>query len=210
MALSAWVLACGEPAPPSSTLGVPSCPLDSARDAAREVRTRELLATVPEGRALEDASLSGVRAVCFGPGPLSVVTHEHVVVLDEHLGDAEAAARLGHLLVHERDGHPMSETIIAASDCAALVHEALVREARAYATESRLRRALGVIDPVMPFEIEAETAALAPVDAERRWLEYLEAHADGAPGIDALGSGYRAQCERERTRVEPAGPSGTE
>ena len=175
------------------------CPLDAAPDPARDTRIRAALATVPEGRALIDGSLARVRAVCFGHGPLSVVTHEHIVVLDEHLGDAEAAARLGHLLVHERDGHPMDAAVTAERDCAALVHEALVRESRAYATESRLRRALEVSHPVMPFEIEADTAPLAPADADLRWLAYLEAHPDGAPGIDALGAGYLAQCERERS-----------
>lgn len=181
--------------PPGTTA---ACPLDAAPDPARDGRIRALLSSVPEGRALADGWLGGVRAVCFGPGPLSVVTHEHVVLLDRALGDAEAAARLGHLLMHERDGHPMSENVTAESDCDALVHGAIAREARAYATEARLRAALDVTHPVMPFEIAAETAPLPAPEAEARWLAYLEAHPDGAPGIDALGAGYRAQCERAR------------
>ena len=90
----------------------------------------------------------------------------------------------------------MGDPIPAGADCPALVHHALELEARAYATESRLRAALGVTAPVMAFEIEGETAPLPDVEATARWLAYLEAHPTGAPGIDALGAGYLAQCQR--------------
>jgi hypothetical protein len=191
--LLALLCACG-----SGPAVTAECPRSGHLDPARATRLADLLRSSPEGRALADGWLAGVRAICFDEGTLSVVTHEHVVLLDGRMSDAEAAARLGHLLVHERDGHPMAGDIGPESDCAALVHEAIGREARAYAAESRLRAAFDVRDPVMPFEIAGETAALADADATARWLAYLEAHPSGAPGIDALGAGYLAQCERDR------------
>lgn len=189
------VCACGTGAsPPAAT-----CPSGARTDDPRAARLASLLGSTDEGHTLADGWLSGVRRICFEEGSLSVITHEHVVLLDARMSDEEAAARLGHLLVHERDGHPMSEPVTPSTDCTALVHEALVRESRAYAAESRLRTALAVHDPVLAFEPIVDAEPRADPEASARWLVYLEAHPTGAPGIDALGAGYFAQCERDRT-----------
>jgi len=119
-----------------------------------------------------------------------VVTEAGVVLLARSLGDAEAAARLGHLLQHRADG-PLAPS----APCAVWVARALRAEARAWTVELSLRRELGVTEPSWRFPFEdAYRAAAAGQGAEvvHRWL--VE-HPDGAPGVPGVAAAYAARCE---------------
>jgi hypothetical protein len=142
--------------------------------------------------------------VCFGRTDVSAITTAGTILLDARLGEAETAARLGHLLLHAVDGLPMAEPAKGgdAVDCDARVREALALEARAFALEFRLRRELGVGaggEPrTVPYEFEepfwqAEAEAREPLV-----LRYLEEHPNGGPGVDAIAAGYASRCAKER------------
>ena len=115
--------------------------------------------------------------------------------MDARLGDGEAAARLGHLLLHLIDGEPLD--LAGTGTCSEKVARALDAEATALATELRLRRALGVDAPVVRFEMES--AFWAAPEAERTTLVrgYFDTHPDGAPGVRPLARLYTSRCERE-------------
>ena len=134
--------------------------------------------------------------MCFAPEGPNAIDADLTLVLDRALSDGEAAARVGHLLVHVRDGLPYQAD--APGDCDARVARALDREAEAHAVELDLRRALGVGGArlIFPFEAAFHAAPSAErVALLRRWPEE---HPDGAPGLDGLATGYRMRCERER------------
>ena len=178
------LVACEEPAPP--------CPVGALDLPARADAIRARLASRPEGAALIASVRDHVGRICFSDGPSVVDEETHAVVLDRALGEGEAAARLGHLLVHVRDGSPYRD----GPDCDVVVARALDAEARAHALELELRRALSVTPDVLRYELE--DAFWAAPQSERVALVrvYLASHPDGAPGIDALASGYRDRCER--------------
>lgn len=188
VACAVALVACGAPGP--------VCPTGHHPDAARTARTLERLRSTPEGEALA-ALERQLRGVCWGPEALDVITTERLVLLSEALEDGEAAARLGHLLVHVRDGLPLRETIPPGADCEALVAEALDREAVAYAAELRLQHALAAAPRLHAFGLE-RLVALDPETQRAELRAHLEAHPLGAPGIDALAAGYRERCRRER------------
>lgn len=165
---------------------------------ADEPRARGLVALLegaPEGAAIAGRVSAGAARVCFGQVPVSAVTPEGVVLLEATLADAEAAARLGHLLLHVVEGSPAPRA--GEPDCEAAVRRALAAEARALAMELRLRRALGVTAPALRYEFEEDFWRAAPGEREGVVLAYLEAHPHGGPGVDALAEGYRRRC-RER------------
>ncbi|AKF08403.1 hemophore-related protein [Sandaracinus amylolyticus] len=166
-----------------------SCPEGAIERPARADAIRARLATVLEG-----ASLLRVHSgpICFADGPSVIDERTHAVVLDRALGEGEAAARLGHLLVHVRDGSPYRE----GPHCDVVVARALDAEARAHALELDLRRALSVAPDVLRYELEPAYWAAPPDERVALVRAYLEAHPDGAPGIDALASAYRQRCER--------------
>ncbi len=174
-----------------------ACPSGSTSDDARALRIRARLESVPSGAELVREAGASVRSICFAPaGGLSVVDHDHRIVLAEGLEEGEAAARLGHLLVHLRDGLPDDGLI--GPDCDAAVERALVREASAYVREVLLQTELGARPTTLAFEFAPAVAAALPDARESIVLAYLRAHPDGAPGIDALAAGYRARCESAR------------
>lgn len=184
-----------EPAPP--------CPAGFVDQQARGERLLGLLATVDEGRALVDALFGREVRFCFGSIDVPMVAGERVLLFDARAGDAEAAARAGHLLHHVVHGAPLPREIARDAACDALVRDALRREATAYALELRLRRALGVTQA--RYEFEAAYFAAADARAGERAIEaYLVAHPDGGPGIDALGAAYRERCERARAAAARA------
>lgn len=187
---------CGDPV--GRSYHAPPCPEGALDLPARADAVVARLASVPEGAALIDATRERLGRVCFGRGPSVLEERERHVVLDGALGPGEGAARLGHLLVHVRDGSPY----VPGPDCDVVVARALDAEARAHALELELRRALSVPAASALSFGELEPAFWAAPEAERVALvrAYLEAHPDGAPGIDGLASGYRARCERELER----------
>jgi hypothetical protein len=78
------------------------------------------------------------------------------------------------------------------------VSRALDREARAYALELSVSRTLEASPG--RYEFEADFYAAPPADREGVVRRYLETHPNGGPGLDALASGYRQRCERDRAR----------
>lgn len=185
------VLGCSgapEPAP---------CPLGHHRDPARAAELEARLADTREGAPLA-ALLAGTAGICFAADAIDVITTERVLLLSDGMETGEAAARLGHLLVHVRDGLPMREAIPRGADCEALLDEALDREAQAHAAEMRLQRALGAVPRRHAFEITDAVLALPEAEQAGAVRAYLEAHPTGAPGIDGLAAGYLERCLRER------------
>lgn len=176
---------CGEeapvaPAPP------PPCPEGFVRAPSRTLRIHRRLESTEEGRQLVREAAQA--SVCYGAVAPSVVTQEHALLIDERLGDDEAAARFAHLLMHVAHGSPLR--LEGSGDCEAKVAAALAAEGRALAAEVRLRDVFGVREPVgaLPFE-EADAEAIAI---------WLHAHPDGADGVAPLARDYLARCEVAR------------
>ncbi|WP_236604107.1 hypothetical protein [Sandaracinus amylolyticus] len=178
--VSIVLVACEEPS---------SCPQGALDLPARAEAITTRLASVPEGAALlRDHD----PRICFADSPSVIDEQTHAVLLDRALAAGEAAARLGHLLVHVRDGSPYRD----GPDCDVVVARALDAEARAHALELDLRRALSVTPDVLRYEFEPAYWAVPEHERIALVRAYLESHPDGAPGIDALASGYRARCAR--------------
>lgn len=183
----------GERAP---TVMETSCPGPTSSDAERAARVIAFARRSAEGRALL-VRAAGAR-LCFGEVAPSVVTSDGAVLLDRRLGDAEAAARLGHLLHHVAEGAPLDEGATDGRPCEERVADALVAEGRALALELRLRRELGVRQPRVRYEFEAPFHR-APEDRRQALIvAYLEAHPEGAPGVDGLANAYLARCREAR------------
>lgn len=154
--------------------------MSSAPDESRAQALRaRLTGTEAEGY------LSTPHQVCFGIRGPAVVTTDGAVLLPRDGDDIALAARLGHLLEHVTRG-----TLRPGTDCDALVHEALQREASAYALEIRLRDrfGLGTADFV-----DLETAYRR--EGEAGILSWLVAHPEGGAGVDALARSYQERCE---------------
>lgn len=170
------------------------CPAGHTESGARAARVVERLASVPEGREL--ARVLDAHVICFAPEGLGVITGERQLLLSDALDDGENAARLGHLLVHARDGLPLdSDRAGAGRDCEALVARALDSEALAHVVEVRLQTALEVTPTHFVFEFASQVRA-APDEAHAVALvrRYLAAHPTGAPGIDGLAAAYHQRC----------------
>lgn len=172
------------------------CPAGFVDQVGHADLLRARLRSTDEGRQLLDALGETEVRYCFGDADVPMITDERVLVLDRDMDDAELAARTGHLLDHVVHGSPFPAEVPPGADCDALVRSALEAEARAYALELRLRRALGVGTARYAFEPEAARAS----DPAEVILAYLLAHPEGGPGLDALGAGYRMRCERAAHR----------
>lgn len=170
------------------------CPTPFLRNERRVQRLWDRLDDAPEGAALV-LRTSAKPLVCFGPTEHSVVTTEHIMLLDTAMDDNEAAARFGHLLMHVVEGMPMREN--QAGNCDARVDAALREEARALSYELRLRRQLGVQAKRIQYEFEEPYWATSEQEREPFVWKYLLDHPEGAPGIDALASGYAKQCQEK-------------
>lgn len=157
-------------------------------DEGRAARVRGLLASVRSELApsVEDT-------LCFGEGP-GAVTHAGVVVLPVAAGDAEAAARLAHLVAHRRRP-PWPEDASLDQDCDVLVARALAEEARAHVQELEVRAALGVETPAHVFDNEAAIMALPAAARVEAMQAHLRAHPEGGGGYEPLGGDYRRRCE---------------
>ena len=175
----------------------PPCPSGTWPDEARERAIEARLASVAEGRTLLDAQQDRVARVCFASASsASVVTHDRVVILAQGLEEAEAAARLGHLLVHLRDGLPIDavSASLAPAACDAAVDRALALEARAYVAEVALQDELGAHPRMLAFEFGDALRAASGDAREGIVLAYLREHPTGGQGIDGLAEAYRARC----------------
>jgi hypothetical protein len=194
LALSALALiGCGEPAPAR-----PACPDGLHEDESRAGRLVGLLDSTGPGRDLLRRAPALPR-ICFGDVAEPAITSEGVVLLDPRDDDGEAAARLGHLVLHVVEGLPMSGATGPERPCRERVDDAVRAEARAHALELELRRRLGVTRPRAPFAFENAYWA-APQDRRveviRAWFEAHPAGGGGVPGfVDAYG---RACAGRDR------------
>lgn len=180
--------ACRSPEDAPST-----CPHGFEQNDAAASRITSTLAQTPEGKALleETRTRDGLR-FCFGRRDVSAVTTEGVLLFDNTLANNEAASRLAHLLHHVADG--LSPTPKEGETCEKTVERLLQREADALALEITLRRTLAVHAPKISYEFET-TFWQTPAEGRAPLLfAYLKDHPDGAPGIDALASGYERRC----------------
>jgi hypothetical protein len=114
------------------------------------------------------------------------------MLLDDEAGDAETAARLGHLMVHLVEGFP---PITPRSACEAWIARVVEAEVRAHVLELELRRELGVTDPRRSFPFERDYYRAAPNRRAAVVRDYFVAHPEGGPGVPGFISIYRARCE---------------
>jgi len=175
------IVACGSSAGPDAG-ATWRCAAGTHPDPERRARLVELLQDVPEARRL----LARDVPICFGAVPVSAVDDQPVVLMESDRGDASAAARYAHLLMHLVDGSPF----VPGEDCDLVVERALDREAAAYALELRVLRSLGGGPSAYP-ALEAAYDASAE-DGVRGWLAE---NPHGGAGVDGLAAGYRARCE---------------
>jgi hypothetical protein len=122
--------------------------------------------------------------LCFGPGIEPGVTPDGAVLLPRELPEAEAAARVAHLVHHRLPGSPLAAP---EGDCARWVGRALDEEAEAYALELRLLRAAGARSSLL-FAEDAQRSEI------RRWLGD---HPEGGGGVPALAIDYAARCPED-------------
>ena len=102
-------------------------------DGARAERVIALLRTTATGGGLMQRSPQLDR-ICFGPAAVLEAGRGTVTLAGDE-GDAESAARLGHLLLHRATGDPISEGLRRSQSCSSIVRDALMVEARAHAVE---------------------------------------------------------------------------
>ena len=129
------LLACDQPV---------ACPSPLKPDARRTARVTELAKTHPEAAALVGRSKPA--AVCWGKPPIPVVDHAQRLHMHTGWTDAEAAARMAHLLFHIDDGLPLSRGCDHLAD-------AEHKERAAHALEDRVRATLGA-PPLPPSAID--------------------------------------------------------
>ncbi len=181
-----------------------SCPSGFHAEETRAAAILAKLGEVPAGaRVRERALASHTVSICFGRIGVSSVTTSGVVLIRDTLGTEEAAARVGHLLSHVANGLRVEPGPGAEESCEAITDHALAAEAAALSLELVLRRALGVSDPRVRFAFEDDFWAAPEDTREALVLAHLRAFPDGAPGIDALASGYARRC-REARDAAPA------
>lgn len=187
-------LGCRSEAPHAST-----CPAPFRADAARAEGILAKLGEVPAGtRARDHALAKGGVSFCFGRIGVSSVTTSGAVLIDEALGTEEAAARVAHLLTHVAEGLRV-EPSRGEDDCEEITARALAAEAKALSLELELRRAFGIgASARIRYEFEGNFWATPAEAREGLVLDYLRTHPDGAPGIDALASGYARRCREAR------------
>lgn len=178
------------------------CPAGFFDQLGRAQTLQAALRSTDEGRALLDELGATEVRWCFGAIEVPVVQDDRVLVLDRGMDDAELAPRAGHLLHHVVRGAPFPASVERDADCDRVVHEALEREARAYALELRLRRALSV--ETARYEFEAAYFAADASEGDRVIFDYLLSHPQGGPGIDGLAAAYRQRCDVERARDRSA------
>jgi hypothetical protein len=134
--------------------------------------------------------------ICFGQTDISTITTTGVIYFDDKLDESEGTARLGHLFTHFVDGMPMAKP--RSTDCEAQVDEALRAESAALSIELQLRKELAVTNRRIQYPFEGPYWATVPDKREALIFDFLQAHPDGAPGIDALAAGYAKRCREAK------------
>ncbi len=176
---------------------VQQCPAAFTQNDSRANRLWERLGAAAAGATLTARGVSKP-LLCFGRTELSTITTEGVIYFDDKLDESEGTARPGHLFLHSVDGLPMSNP--RPTDCDTQVDEALRAESAALSLELQLRRELAVTNKRIAYQFEAPYWAAVPEKRERLVLDYLRAHPNGAPGIDALAASYAKRC---REAIKP-------
>lgn len=133
--------------------------------------------------------------ICFSETTVPSVTTDGVFVLDPRIGEAESAARLGHLLLHRAEGMPFTSGFDRSRPCDEVVAEAIMAEARAHALELELRRELGVTEPTWTFPFESDFWAARADDRIELLRVYFRDHPNGGDGVPGFVSGYTRRCE---------------
>jgi hypothetical protein len=177
------------------------CPEGQRSDEDRTRRVRTLLASTPAGQRLLQRVRQPLR-ICYADGIATAITTTGALALDSAEGDAESAARLGHLLQHAVEGAPLTRGLDR--PCPVLVEDAIRAEARAHALELELRRALGVTRPRRPLPFEAAYWAAPAASRLEQVRAYLWSHPSGGDGLPGLVDAYRQRCAELRRR-----PPGT-
>ncbi|MRG95306.1 hypothetical protein [Polyangium spumosum] len=178
-----------------------ACPAGFRADEARRATILAKLGEAPVGADTRDRALAKEKVTfCFGRLGVSSVTTSGVVLVDEALATSEAAARVGHLLTHVAEGLRVEPREGSDESCEVVTTRALAAEAKALSIELGLRRAFGVspADARVRYAFESDFWATPEQAREALVLAYLRAHPDGAPGIDALASGYARRCREAR------------
>lgn len=177
------------------------CPPSFYSNAALEEQILKLLSTTAEGKGLQQNIQSQKHnkkpKICFGSIPVPALTDNFYILLNAKHSLPESASRLGHLYMHVLEGLPMHS---AARDCDSRVDYALTKEARAFAVELRLRKALGLLSqentpPALPFEFESAFWKSPELEREALIKNYLVEHPHGGPGVDALAASYLKRCK---------------
>lgn len=175
------------------SFAAPACPEGKREDAARTMRIRALVATLPDGEARLRVSTSAL--FCFGEMDVPATLPDARFVLDAQASDAEAAARVFHLLTHHMGAFPPVDGFDRTRACAAQVDVALDAEARALVRELADRERLHVDAPRLAFAFtDAVKRAPDEATAIRIVRDFIDAHPNGGGGIDALATGYMTQC----------------
>lgn len=142
IALAAQLAVACDPSPegPRASEPRPACPAGTERDPKRQAALEQQLGADLHAASLVRATAGRV-VVCFGAGIEPGVDARHRVRLAAGRDDAEAAAKLAHLLLHVTEGLPWHEQ--DRRPCAIRLAEARDREERAQALEATLLRSFG-------------------------------------------------------------------
>jgi hypothetical protein len=169
-----------------------TCPQDAHVNPARQIRLEQRLRsavsqlTTPDALALTQSL--GYGAWCFGQQ--SELQEGGPIVLDETLGDDEAAARAGHLLLHLL----LPPWPAAQTPCDERVAHALEAEAHALSLELELRDVMGVTNPKVSYAFAAEHQQAPPEARVPLIAKVLGQFPDGAAGVPALAGAYAQRC----------------
>jgi hypothetical protein len=171
-----------------------ACPQGTHADPDRRARLDQRLRSALPRLASPDALALG-QAHDFGTwcfGQQSELQENGPLLLDESLGDDEAAARAGHLLLHMLlPPWPDSQ-----APCEERVAQALEAEAHALSLELELRQVLGVTAPKVSYAFAAEHQQSPPDQRIPLIEKALRQHPNGAPGIPGLASAYAQRCHK--------------
>lgn len=174
------------------------CPEGARSDTARAARLQRALERTTLGSELWARARADERSICFAEVELGTVSSTGPIVLPQAVGDAENAARLGHLLDHVVRGPPFPDRVEPSASCAALVDAGVRAEAAAHVLELGLRRELGVEAPQAPFPFESELRGAPKAQWEALVVGYMLEHADGEPGLPGFASTFARRCEAAR------------
>ncbi len=121
------------------------CPAHAEANAAQTQRIVQLLRGLTEARAILDGQVQ-LAFVCYADISEGVLLDAGVFLLPRTHSDASNAARLLHLMLHQRDAPSFDDLARSNSAllCPELVERVMQSEHRAYELEGRLRLAFGL------------------------------------------------------------------